>query len=110
MKATIASVAALLSLSSTVAAQNYTQSKPFTLTLKSSNTTLNGKALYSCHEGAAIEGLCVGSAPGQAYQFSTTDGQVVSNKDLGKTGTLTYELVGGNFNGKKPLSNYQLKF
>lgn len=106
MKGTIASVVALLS--STVAAQNYTQSKPFTLTLKSSNATLNGKALFSCHEGAAIEGLCVGNAPGTPYQFNTTDGQTVANPDLGKTGILTYELMGGNFNGKQSSCSEQL--
>lgn len=35
------------------------QSAPFNLVLKSSNTTIDGVALASCHEGAAIEGLCL---------------------------------------------------
>lgn len=104
MKSIIAGVAALLFLTSTVAAQNYTQSKPFNLILRSSNSTLNGKGLTPCHEGAAIEGLCVSNAPGQAYQWNTTDGQVVSNKNLGKSGILTFELKGGNFVGKQCFS------
>ncbi|KAI5360511.1 hypothetical protein Slin14017_G086860 [Septoria linicola] len=96
MKSIIASAAALLSITSSVSAQT-TQSKPFTLEIQSSNKTLNGKALTSCHEGAALEGLCIGNAPSQAYQFNTTDGQIVTNKDLGKSGVLTYELQGNNF-------------
>lgn len=48
-----------------VAAQN--QSAPFNLVLSSANATLNGSLLDACHEGAAIEGLCLGAAPTDSY-------------------------------------------
>ncbi|GIZ37763.1 hypothetical protein CKM354_000119900 [Cercospora kikuchii] len=102
MKSTIANAAALLSLTTTIAAQT-TQSKPFTLSLQSTNATLNGKTLTSCHEGAAIEGLCIGPYAASQYQWNTTDGQVVSDKNLGKSGVLTWELVGGNFKTSEPM-------
>ncbi|KAG4440768.1 hypothetical protein IFR05_003755 [Cadophora sp. M221] len=38
------------------------QSAPFNLIVLSSNSTLNGTHLYSCHEGAAIQGLCTNSS------------------------------------------------
>ncbi|OAL01824.1 hypothetical protein IQ06DRAFT_304078 [Phaeosphaeriaceae sp. SRC1lsM3a] len=45
----------------TVSADNYFNitSAPFRLFLKSDNTTINGTALGGCHQGAAIEGLCL---------------------------------------------------
>ncbi|KAH9826748.1 hypothetical protein Tdes44962_MAKER03291 [Teratosphaeria destructans] len=53
--------AAIFGFAATAVAQNpYTnQSEPFDLILKSSNSSLNGSYLFPCHEGAAIESLCV---------------------------------------------------
>ncbi|KAM3421734.1 hypothetical protein BST61_g2114 [Cercospora zeina] len=103
MKSTVANAAALLFLASTTAAQT-TQSKPFTLSLQSTNATLNGKTLTSCHEGAAIEGLCIGPYAASQYQWNTTNGQVVSDKNLGKSGILTWELVGNKFKVSQPMA------
>ena len=65
----------------------------------SDNSTLNGKALYSCHEGAALEGLCVASSPpkpanniSETFNFNYTNSQP-------NYGLLTWELIGGNFKG-----------
>lgn len=92
----------LLSVFTAVNAQYTNQSAPFTLSISSPNTTYDGAALYSCHEGAAIEGLCVtqggtavqeaGSPTGSQYylNYSTYTGP-----DLG---WLTYYLpVTGKF-------------
>jgi len=77
------------------------QSAPFTLVLQSSNTTLNGSNLNACHEGAAIEGLCVGSASPPSsyntYNFNYTAQQTPDPK-LGYSGLIVWELRGGNFN------------
>lgn len=105
---TIASVLTLAA-SSLTAAQNYTQSAPFNLVIISSNSTLNGSALVSCHEGAAIEGLCapttrgLANAAGSLYQFNTTDNGITPNETIGQTGVLTYELRGSNFNVSEPM-------
>lgn len=109
MKSTIFSTAAVLSLASSGLAQTMKQSKPFQLQLQSADKNLNGKQLGACHEGAAIEGLCV-TAAGKptdynTYHFNTTSNQVVQNKKLGPTGALTYNLHGGNFVGKSNLPN-----
>ena len=59
MRGTI--IAGALAFAAGVKAQYYAnQSAPFYLVLTSQNTTLNGSTLVSCHEGAAIEGLCIG--------------------------------------------------
>lgn len=96
---------------SQVTAQYYNnQSAPFRLVVKSNNATLNGAGLYPCHEGAAIEGLCLGSKvatdPLGAYtynlNFSSQSGSVV-DPVLGQTGLLTWLLQGGNFNLSSPM-------
>jgi len=100
----------VLALAASTAAQEYNQSAPFHLVIISSNATINGSNLISCHEGAAIEGLCAPTTtgltnePGSLYQFNTTSDQVVANATAGLEGTLTYELAGGNFNISEPLS------
>ncbi|KAG9237457.1 hypothetical protein BJ875DRAFT_453764 [Amylocarpus encephaloides] len=72
------------------------QSKPFFLVLKSHNQTINGSYLYPCHEGAAIEGLCLGEKRADDYgQFThNTSAQT----PLPTSGLLTWELRGFNFN------------
>lgn len=80
-----------------MSAQQQVQSKPFYLVLDYAGK-YNGSALVACHEGAAIEGLCVGGKPGadasaaSTYQFNTTLGQVGADPNAGETGTLTYAL------------------
>jgi len=94
---TLTLIAALLSLSSTTAAQFSNQSAPFSLSLLSDDSALNGVTLGACHEGAAIEGLCVGGT--SVFHFNTSSALVVPNATAGAQGYLTYELQGGNFNG-----------
>lgn len=52
-------VISVLAVVTAVKAQYTNQSAPFTLSICSPNATYDSAALYSCHEGAAIEGLCV---------------------------------------------------
>lgn len=103
MRLSIATIFAFMGLQA--AAQYLDQSAPFHLVLKSENKTLNGKSLDACHEGAAVEGLCLGSkvssaSPVYTFNTSATD---TPYKNLGKRGTLNFELRGGNFNLSSPL-------
>jgi hypothetical protein len=74
-------------------AQYTNQSALFNLVLSSSNKTLNGALLGACHEGAAIEGLCVNIGSSSAassynqYTFNTTSGET-PDPALGITGLL----------------------
>ncbi|KZF26738.1 hypothetical protein L228DRAFT_17820 [Xylona heveae TC161] len=98
----------LAGLTSSAMAQFTNQSAPFYLVVISQNHTINGSALVACHEGAAIEGLCVGgsiatSSPGgikgvSQYNFNGSSNPYIQNATLGETGLLTYVLRGGNFN------------
>jgi hypothetical protein len=47
-------------LACTALAQYNVTSKPFHLRTLSHDEKYNGTYLYACHEGAAIEGLCIG--------------------------------------------------
>lgn len=47
------------------------QSKPFHLVVQSSDKKLNGQTFQSCHEGAAIESLCLGYGAAE-YHLNTT--------------------------------------
>lgn len=91
---------------STVSAQYLNQSAPFALILISDDDTVNGSALIACHEGAAIEGLCIGAAvvgaPTTTYTFNYSAAETV-DPAIGVTGLLTYELRGGNFNVSSPM-------
>ena len=70
-------------------------SKPFSLVLSSKNKTLDNTALFACHEGAAIEGLCVSSTkPSKStkqFNFNTTV------YDKSGSGIVVWLLKGGNF-------------
>ena len=99
---TFTTFALLSTLALSVAAQNV-QSKPFRLILVTDDKKLDGTALGSCHEGAGFEGLCTGipassTAEYSTFRFNTSVGETAANKTAGKTGVLTYELEGGNFN------------
>lgn len=60
MRASVA-FGGLLALTSGATAQYLNQTAPFALVVISSNTTYNGSTLAACHEGAAIESLCIGA-------------------------------------------------
>ncbi|KAF2179267.1 hypothetical protein K469DRAFT_716525, partial [Zopfia rhizophila CBS 207.26] len=104
-----------LALAATSTAQYLNQSEPFQLVLLSANSTINGSTLSACHEGAAIEGLCLSNsisiskpeaiAPGTFY-FNTSDTITPPNATLGATGYLTYLLIGGNFEISEPMGLY----
>ena len=89
-------VALFMALLASVTAQFTNQTAPFTLVVHSENATYNGASLFSCHEGAAIEALCVtaggtavqeGGAPaGSVYYLNYS---TYSGPDLG---LLTYNL------------------
>lgn len=71
-------------------------SKPFHLVVKSAtNKTLNGRTLFACHEGAAIEGLCLGDkklSTADVYNFNTSVYSTPTNSAIGDTGILTWLL------------------
>ncbi|APA15886.1 hypothetical protein SS1G_09232 [Sclerotinia sclerotiorum 1980 UF-70] len=99
----------LLAVAATQVAAQYTnQSAPFNLVLLSSNDTLNGTTLFPCHEGAAIEGLCVGASITNTnttfytYNFNTSSYDTSFNASIGETGVLTWLLQGANFNLSSP--------
>lgn len=102
MKSTILALAAALAAS--VSAQdNYynVSSRPFHLVLESAkNKTLNGGTLTTCHEGAAIEGLCLSLnkdvSQSQTFTFNTSIYDTSAPTDIGKTGVLAYTLPAGN--------------
>jgi len=105
--------ASLLAAAATQVTAQYTnQSAPFALVLLSSNDTLNGTTLSPCHEGAAIEGLCLGpsitdTSTTSSYNFNTSSFDTGFNTTIGQTGVLTWLLQGGNFNLSSPFGlNY----
>lgn len=107
MKAsTIAGVVALAA--SSASAQYLNESAPFQLVILSDNSTINGSTLNPCHEGAAIEGLCLGaqlsSTATGPYNFNSSTYPATANTTIGVPGYLTYVLEGGNFNVSEPLS------
>ena len=71
-------------------------SKPFHLVVKSAtNKTLDGRTLFACHEGAAIEGLCLGDkklSTADVYNFNTSAYTTPTNSAIGDTGILTWLL------------------
>lgn len=95
MKTTI--LAVLGAVASLASAQNYNiSSKPFHLVLGSAkNKTLNGATLSPCHEGAAIEGLCLGGkklSTAEVFNFNTSAYSQPTNSPIGDTGILTWLL------------------
>jgi hypothetical protein len=96
MKTTI--LAVIGAIASTATAQYYNvSSKPFHLVVKSAtNKTINGRTLYACHEGAAIEGLCLGAdkklSTADVFNFNTSSYSTPTNSSIGDTGILTWLL------------------
>lgn len=94
--------APLLALAATtVTAQYLNQTADFNLVVLSSNETINGTSLGACHEGAAIEGLCLGGASPFRLNYSST---FEVDPNIGVEGILAFELQGGNFNLSSPMS------
>lgn len=92
-----ASFLALGALAAAVVAQdtywNIT-SKPFYLVIKAQNVTLNGKYLGACHEGAAIEGLCVTTPSTANYVQFNYNTSVYQQPSV--SGLLIWNLIGVN--------------
>lgn len=97
MKISIATVFALLA-SGSIAQLPY-QSPPFALQVISRDATWNGQYLAACHEGAAIESLCIYGVVPVAFNFNYS----TPTPDPTTQGWLTYELRGGNFNLSQPM-------
>lgn len=74
-------------------------SKEFYLQIQSHHQPTNNMALYACHEGAAIEGLCVGTQPpgksaADTSLFTLTGGSG-KGKEAADEGYLTWSLTAG---------------
>lgn len=98
MRAAVATT--LLALSASAFAQ-YTfdnASAPFALVVDSSNPALDNHVLSACHEGAAIEGLCLGpvydasTAPTYTFNSSTYDLANPPANGGGAVGIVIYQL------------------
>lgn len=104
---TLSGVIAALTATAAVQAQTYSQEGPFYLKLKSDDTSLDGKYLYACHAGAAIESLCLGSTQDPAgsssfnfyYNYTEYD-NVPSN-----SGLLTWNLQANGPDGPITVSS-----
>lgn len=89
-------IASLLCLAASVSGQNTNQTGPFYLKLQSSNETINGQYLFSCHAGAAIEGLCYGGSDStnlgesNTFYFNYSGYQQFGDSELG---TITWNLA-----------------
>lgn len=80
-----------------VANSRQLESKPFHLVIHSSNEQFDGKKLFPCHTGAAIESLCVSGDIGARYFFNTTKGSGSPLKGYEPSGRLIWDLPLGNF-------------
>lgn len=78
-----------LALGGLVAAQDV-QSKPFNLIVQSDSKELNGRAFSTCHEGAAIESICILKDSKAVFNLNTTDGAEPGPGGL--SGALTWTL------------------
>ncbi len=97
---TLISISAALA---SAAAQYNNQTGPFNLQLVSSDDSHNGVYLAACHEGAAIESLCLlnttaPATPNFYYNFSDTP------TFTSTSGYLTYLLHASNINFYEPMS------
>jgi hypothetical protein len=113
MKFELATLA--LALTASVSAQYDNQSAPFNLVVISDDSSVDGDTLAACHTGAAIESLCLSNSNSTSkpspidaalFQFNTSDSVITPNETLGKSGWLTYELRGSNFNVSEAMGLY----
>jgi hypothetical protein len=85
MKATVLSVLSTLALS--VKAQDFNQSAAFTLTINSDDASIDGQLLNSCHNGAALETLCLlgttTSAASTTFYLNSTEYQTYLGLPVG---------------------------
>ena len=104
---TLSGVIAALTATAAVQAQTYTQDGPFYLKLQSDDTSLNGKFLYACHAGAAIESLCLGSAqdPAGSSSFKFYYNYTVYDNVPSNAGLLTWNLVANGPDGPITVSS-----
>jgi hypothetical protein len=96
-------IASILALGSSQASAQYyiNQTGPFDLIVLSSNSTINGTTLGACHEGAAIEGLCLDGVfdpsvpplPYTTYNFNYSTQFTTPDPVLGYSGLLTFTLL-----------------
>ena len=96
MKFSSAAVLSSLAFLSDFALAQTVQSKPFHLTIVSDNKTYNGMGLSTCHEGAAIESLCVAKTSA-VYHLNTTKSQTAPIKGDSVSGVLTWVLPSSMF-------------
>lgn len=93
--ATTATAALALFTTATVAQD--VQSAPFNLTVTTADNSFVNGAIAACHEGAAIESLClVRDGAGSQFNLNTTSGQQAPAGSTG-SGALTWTLPGSNF-------------
>lgn len=97
MKTTLfAALAASMTLAAAQEPYYNVTSAPFHLVVESAtNETLNRSTLYACHEGAGIEGLCLGNknlTGADVFHFNTSSFQEPTNSSIGDTGILSWDL------------------
>lgn len=73
-----------------LAAGQTVQSKPFNLLVQSGSKELDGRALSTCHTGAAIESICLLSDAKAVFNLNTTEG--VQPGPGGLSGVLAWTL------------------
>lgn len=79
-----------------VAAAGSTESKPFTLSIVSSDKSVDGKHITWCHSGAGYNSLCLSDSKGDKITLDTGDSSVDPNK-AGNLGKLTLSLPSGKY-------------
>lgn len=60
-------------VSSACSLEDDIQSKPFTLSLVSSDKKINGNTIGACHAGAGFEALCYGEGRGDTFRLNVTN-------------------------------------
>ncbi|KAG0645496.1 hypothetical protein D0Z07_8543 [Hyphodiscus hymeniophilus] len=105
---TLAGLMALAASSTT--AQFVNTTAPFALLVLSQNETYNGTTISPCHEGAAIEGLCIGTklgSPPPAFVQTYTQNYSASatvDPTIGVVGYLIFDLPVSGLNESSPMS------
>lgn len=97
MKTTLlAAIAASVTLATAQEPYYNVTSAPFHLVVESAtNSSINCSTLFACHEGAGIEGLCLGNknlTGADVFHFNTSSFQEPTNSSLGDTGILSWDL------------------